>query len=53
LPPFSDGKSYVLIIAKMDWATHWPTFSQTNLVTLLATKKMPERFYLAANRASP
>jgi hypothetical protein len=31
---FFNGKSYVSIITKIDWATFWATFSQTPLVTL-------------------
>jgi hypothetical protein len=31
------GYSYVLILTKMGWATFWPTFKQTRLVTLVAS----------------
>jgi hypothetical protein len=34
---FFHGTSCVLIVTKNGWATFWPTFSQTQLVTLLVT----------------
>jgi hypothetical protein len=30
---FFYGRSYVLILTKTGWATFWPIFSQTHLVT--------------------
>jgi hypothetical protein len=39
---FSHGKSYALILTKMDWAISWAIFSQTHLVTLLTCIDLAE-----------
>jgi hypothetical protein len=36
--PHFPGKSYVLIVTKMGWATFWATFSQTHLGTLFGNR---------------
>jgi hypothetical protein len=44
---FFRGKSFVLIMTKMGWATFWAIYSQTHLVTLIVSeKKLPPTPYL-------